>query len=489
MSERDTERDTEHLLTSADVPRMPSLKPRASLNEAVPHCADTLKQIVLIAIPNIMGYVLTLLNEVTNTVFIGHAGNEAQLAAVGLGNMMQNCFGLSIGFGICAAMDTLVSQSFGAGQHKVSCFYLQRCRILVTLQLLWIVPVLCFTKDLLELVGQDKDVAIAAGHYNRASVIGLLGIFQWEANKKFLQNRRCSTAPALICLAASVLHVGWCWLFVVHFDLGNAGAGYANSVTWYFQCIVSSFYLGCNAERLGVNARDTLWVGKEGWLQWGDYLHVAIPATMQLCSEWWFWEICAIIVGYLGPTALAAHVTTMNLLVLTFMPAIGLNTATATLTGNAIAAGRPQLALQTILLCQGVNVAIWCCLGTCIVLGRHLLAQAYTSEVAVQDIMSELLCIFAVTGLSDTSQSVIGGGLRGLGCQCRRAPGPRMSTAGSSDLFVRLLLHHAAAWMYTGVSSGLWSCWDMGQLWHRSVGGHSRLHHLPLSPGFQVALF
>ena len=29
---------------------------------------------------------------------------------------------------------------------------------------------------------------------------------------------------------------------------------------------------------------------------------------VQVCSEWWFWEICALVVGYLGPTPLAAHV-------------------------------------------------------------------------------------------------------------------------------------------------------------------------------------
>lgn len=58
------------------------------------------------------------LNEFTNTVCLGHVGNQAELAAVGLGNMMQNCFGLSIAFGLTMALDTLVSQAHGAQQHE-----------------------------------------------------------------------------------------------------------------------------------------------------------------------------------------------------------------------------------------------------------------------------------------------------------------------------------------------------------------------------------
>ena len=34
---------------------------------------------------------------------------------------------------------------------------------------------------------------------------------------------------------------------------------------------------------------------------------------VQVCSELWFWEICALLMGYLGPTPLAAHVAAMNL--------------------------------------------------------------------------------------------------------------------------------------------------------------------------------
>ena len=36
-------------------------------------------------------------------------------------------------------------------------------------------------------------------------------------------------------------------------------------------------------------------------------------------SEWWFWEICALLVGFLGTVPLAAHVAANQFIALTFM--------------------------------------------------------------------------------------------------------------------------------------------------------------------------
>ena len=44
---------------------------------------------------------------------------------------------------------------------------------------------------------------------------------------------------------------------------------------------------------------------------------------MQLCGEWWYWEVCALVVGYLGPEPLAAHVAAINVISVAFMPVGG----------------------------------------------------------------------------------------------------------------------------------------------------------------------
>eukprot|EP00913_Durusdinium_trenchii_P010991 g10316.t1 len=94
-------------------------KNKKSPKAALPRVRQTALELMKIALPTMFSNFLTLLNEFTNTVCLGHVGNDAELAAVGLGNMMQNCFGLSIAFGLSTALDTLVSQAHGAGEHNL----------------------------------------------------------------------------------------------------------------------------------------------------------------------------------------------------------------------------------------------------------------------------------------------------------------------------------------------------------------------------------
>ena len=214
--------------------------------------SSLVSEVLSIAVPNVIGYLLTIVNEVTNTIFIGHAGTETEQAAVGLAIMMQNCVAVNVAFGLLGALDTLVSQGYGAGERELCCMHLQRGRAISAAQLLWMVPLLWFTAPVLELLQQDAAVAAHAQAYNRATIPGLLFFFQFEAARKFLINFGAPApaaqppptcpgqqrgypslrllpsggevvGPAAITAAASVLHVGWSAFWVLHMRMGNAG--------------------------------------------------------------------------------------------------------------------------------------------------------------------------------------------------------------------------------------------------------------------------
>lgn len=80
-------------------------------------------------------------------------------------------------------------RSCGLAWKDIASHHFQRCRVLVALQMLWMVPVLYFSDDILIGIGQDAEVAARAGEYIRASLWGLFAFFQYEATRKYLQNR------------------------------------------------------------------------------------------------------------------------------------------------------------------------------------------------------------------------------------------------------------------------------------------------------------
>lgn len=50
------------------------------------------KKIVKVAVPTILGQVFSLLVVAMNTAFVGHLGDSAKLAGVGLGTLYINIF-------------------------------------------------------------------------------------------------------------------------------------------------------------------------------------------------------------------------------------------------------------------------------------------------------------------------------------------------------------------------------------------------------------
>ena len=65
--------------------------------------------IVKMAVPIIVGLLLFLVVQLTNTYFIGNMNESELLAGVGMGNMLINVLCFAIIFGLNGALETLVS--------------------------------------------------------------------------------------------------------------------------------------------------------------------------------------------------------------------------------------------------------------------------------------------------------------------------------------------------------------------------------------------
>ena len=55
-----------------------------------------------------------MLVQLINTYFIGHTNDPTLIAGVGMGNMMINVLAFAIMQGLNGALETLISQSYGA---------------------------------------------------------------------------------------------------------------------------------------------------------------------------------------------------------------------------------------------------------------------------------------------------------------------------------------------------------------------------------------
>lgn len=388
---------------------------RALMSEAPPRRWQTALEVLWLSLPSTAGYVLTTSCDVTNAIFLGRSGDQATLAAIGLCSLFVNCAGQSVGIGIAGAMDTLVSQACGAKQTELAIHILQRCRLIVALQFIWILPLLWSAGDILRMAGQDAEVSTKANSYTRIVVFGLFASMQFESIRKFLQNRGEPMAPFVICAVASVLHIGWCYLFVIHLRWSNFGAGCAMFLTWWTRFLLGSAYLARVARQEGIRLRSVLWVERPAFCEWGAFLKYGVPATVQLCSGWWFWELSGFLVGYLGKAPLAAHVATNSWVGISVMPTIGMRAATATIVGNALGANLPKRARLAAWSGVVLILGTWSITATIFVVFRRPLSAACTKDPEIQRIVQSLLQLYAAAGFADACQLVLSAALGGMG--------------------------------------------------------------------------
>lgn len=67
-------------------------------------------------------------------------------------------------------------------------------------------------------------------------------------------------------------------------------------------------------------------------------MSIGIPSTVMVCLDWWVWELLVLISGYLGTLEQATNIVIMNIILITYMITMGLETAACTLVGQEIGA-------------------------------------------------------------------------------------------------------------------------------------------------------
>lgn len=181
------------------------------------------------------------------------------------------------------------------------------------------------------------------------------------------------------------------------------------------RAVLLSGYLWWAAPSLGLSRTLVLGFDRQALRGWVAYMKVALPALVQTCSEWWFWEITSFMAGYLGSETLAAHVTAQNIYALADMVPFGTSTGAAAMVGNAVGGGEPLVAKRIAWLAVAATLVVWLVMAVAILLGHAAATSLFTKDPAVQRLAGTLLLInFWASGPLECCSSVIGGVCRGV---------------------------------------------------------------------------
>jgi MATE family, multidrug efflux pump len=143
-------------------------------------------------------------------------------------------------------------------------------------------------------------------------------------------------------------------------------------------------------------------------------LSIGLPSGLQYFFEVGAFSFAVIMIGWLGTNPLAAHQIAINLASITFMVVLGISAAGGIRVGNAV--GKKDIievrkAGFTAVI-SGASVMFFC--GIIFICLNRFLPTLYIDDEAVIKIASSLIIIAAIFQVSDGTQGVGIGVLRGL---------------------------------------------------------------------------
>ncbi|KAE8660054.1 protein TRANSPARENT TESTA 12-like isoform X2 [Hibiscus syriacus] len=387
------------------------------------------KQLWKIGFPSILARVTAFGMFVVTQAFIGHI-SQLELAAYALIQVIAVRFSNGILLGMSSATETLCGQAFGAKQYHMLGIYLQRSWIINLLTSAVLLPVFIFASSIFELLGENEDIASAAG-YISLWFIPILYSFVFNFTiQKYLQCQLKNTIVGWISTASFSVHLLLSWIFVSKLNWGIPGAMSSMIISTWLVLIGEFIYV------FGGWCPNT-WNGftSAAFLDLFGVLKLSISSGVMLCLELWYYAVLVLLAGYMKNAAVAIDAfsiwydfqfpssffsdsnlikeytshCSLNIIAWQLMISFGFLTATSVRVSNELGRGNAQAAKFSVkvITCTSlcIGVFFW---ALCLIFG-HQIGYLFTREAEVANSVADLSVLLSISVLLNSVQPILSG--------------------------------------------------------------------------------
>jgi MATE family multidrug resistance protein len=371
------------------------------------------RDLLRLALPVVAAQVGMMLLGTVDTAMVGQL-DATSLAAAALCGTYSFAL-LIFGQGVLHALDPIVSQAFGAGEHEAVGEALGRGLVMAAILSVPYVAIFLASEPVLLWLKQPPEVVAIAGPFLRALAPGVPAFFGFVAVRQTLQ--ACGvTAPVLWAVGlgnvanyiGNVIFIRGAEAFGV-VRLGALGSAWSTTVCrWLMLAVI-------------------LWAARRAlagmWPKWSSALverqplarmvAVGLPTGLQIGLEMWVFTAAALLIGAMGPRQMAAHQIAINLASLSFMVPLGLGSAAAARVGQAI--GRRDLdgARRAAAVALVAGAAVMLVSASIFWAVPEVLAAWFSTDKELIEGAAGLIAIGALFQIFDGAQAVGCGILRG----------------------------------------------------------------------------
>lgn len=375
---------------------------------------DNFSQTITLAFPVMMSQLGQVLVGVADSMMVGRLGAEP-LAAASLGNSIFYVL-MMFGIGVSMAMTPLVAMADGKKKSKrISRLFAHGFAINMTVGLMLFLVIL-LSSPLLFHLNQPEQVVEQAIPYLAIITFSLLPFMFFQTFKQFVEGLSQTRQAMYITIAANASNVFLNWVLIygnLGFPaMGLNGAGWATLISRVLMGLMMWYYVRKSKRYVPYSL--SFFPKRLNFPMVSRMLKIGVPSGFQFIFEVGAFSSAAIMMGWIGVTALAAHQIALNLASISYMMATGLAASATIRVGNQL--GKNDIrTLRDAGFTVFIMVAMFMSAAAFIfIVFREFLPSLYIDDPQVIQMSAVLLIIAGLFQVSDGIQVVGLGALRGM---------------------------------------------------------------------------
>ncbi|QUI22877.1 MATE family efflux transporter [Vallitalea pronyensis] len=371
--------------------------------------------IIILALPAIGEMSLNTLLGVADTMMISRMVGEGALSAVGFAN--QIIFTLIFVFSsFNTGATSMVARSFGEKDYKkLNKIAGQTVTINFIIGVIISILAIVFARNIFSIYDVTEEVQGLTLDYFYTVSIGLIFMFLSFSYAAILRGSGDTMTPLIITGIANVLNIIGNYVLIKGVgpfpEMGIAGAALSTTLSRVLATVLYTYVLFIKKKKVHLklkNLRMTKNIVKPLW-------KISYPGAVEQALMQGAFIVIGVIVSQLDTDREASFRILINLESISFMPAVGLSIAAATLVGKALGEKDIKKAVQTGYTASVVGILWGIIMGLVFLLWPDVLVKAFSEQPKIIALSASVMFALGLNQPLLNFMIVMSGALRGAG--------------------------------------------------------------------------
>jgi MATE family multidrug resistance protein len=368
----------------------------------------------LLAYPVMISMLGQVMTGVADSIMVGWTG-ATPLAASSFANIFFT-LPLFFGVGVSYAITPLVAEAHGANNPKAIIETLRNGFLINMITGVVLVALIFAIEPTLYMMSQPTEVVELAIPYLKIVVLSIIPTMLFQTFRQFAEGLHKTRMAMVIVIVSNLLNIVLNYVLIYGKfgfpEMGLNGAGLATLIARIVMGIWMMLYVYYG--KYFTAYRDGFRIGQYSKQLINKMLHIGLPAGTQFILEAGAFGFSAVMMGWIGTSALAAHQIAINLATISYMTTSGLGAAATIRVAHFLGQRNIQTMRRVgfvMIAMAAFIMALWAIL---FITGKRFLPLLYIQDEAVLAMAAPLMIIAGFFQMSDGMQVVCAGALRGI---------------------------------------------------------------------------